>query len=255
MSETKVSFKELIPKGDSMQVLRHFEQTYKFNSNENLIYFLTSNAEIENCTSFDQKIKVKFGYSEGGFERRFTTYSHGGLDMPFLIAVLTVPNMNDYEVFYPDTKFLDVPNLINEERRLKRKWKDRTYQGKSKEKVMVTLKEVCDYFEQRQKELNDLYETYCVDAEMWRIPFLGTDGHMHNRVEYWRIRDSQETESNTKECEECKGKGTIYKKGKYPNFTDCKKCDTKGFFELPFDDSHALKNSIINDNDKGDYVR
>ena len=241
----KISFKEMIPTGDSMQVLKHFQKEYNFDTDDNLIYFLTTNAEIKNCTSFDQRLKVKFGYSEGGFERRFTSYSHGNLDMPFLIAVMTVPNMHDYNVFYPDTEMLDTPSLINEERRLKRLWKDRTYQGKSKEKVMVTLKEVCDYFETRQKELNEMYEKYCDDSLFWRIPFQGHDGHMHNRIEYWRIRDSQEIKQNTKECEDCKGKGTNYKKGKYPNFTDCKKCDTKGFFELPFDDSYALKNSII----------
>ena len=109
----------MIPKGDSMQVLKHFQKEYNFDTDDNLIYFLTTNAEIKNCTSFNQRIKVKFGFSEGGFERRFTGYSHGNLDMPFLIAVMTVPNMHDYSVFYPDTEKLDVPSLINEERRLK----------------------------------------------------------------------------------------------------------------------------------------
>ena len=100
----KLSFKEMIPKGDSMQVLKHFQKEYNFDTDDNLIYFLTTNAEIKNCTSFDQRLKVKFGYSEGGFERRFTSYSHGNLDMPFLIAVMTVPNMHDYNVLYPDTE-------------------------------------------------------------------------------------------------------------------------------------------------------
>ena len=59
----KISFEEMIPKGDSMQVLKHFQKEYNFDTDDNLIYFLTTNAEIKNCTSFDQRIKVKFGTS------------------------------------------------------------------------------------------------------------------------------------------------------------------------------------------------
>jgi tRNA nucleotidyltransferase/poly(A) polymerase len=174
--------KELIPTGDAVQVLKKFEDRYKFSRFNDLIYFITT--DLEKVNSFDEKIKVKFGRSNGSFERRWSAYCHHSITMPFLIAVITIPNMEHYKLFYPDTEFDNIPNVYNEEKKIKNIFKDRTYMEKSKEKIEVSINEVCDYLEKRQSEINEMYDEYNLDYEMWRLPVEDKDGNMQCRIKY-----------------------------------------------------------------------
>ena len=245
--------KELMPTGDPGQVLKHFEDKYFFSKYDDLIYFITW--DLDRVKSFDEKIKVKFGKSNGSFERRWEAYSHHSPVIPFLIAVITIPKMDHYKLFFPETDYKDVPHTMNEEKKVKNLFKDRTYLGKSKEKVEVTLNEVCDYFEKRQKELNDMYEEYQAQELFWNIPFQGSDGKMHDRISYHYELDNLERNPE-KKCSACKGTGTFYKRGKYPNFFTCESCRGEGVVVERLDDTIALEKSILNNYkpiDIGDY--
>jgi|TARA_B100000424_G_scaffold254890_1_gene233356 hypothetical protein len=247
---SEFDLKPLIPKAPAMEVLKIFEDRYAFDANDNIIYFMCSNSDIEKAKSFDERIKVKFGISrEGSFYRRWQAYCHHSTDMPFLIAAISMPNMKYYSVLYPETEYDDLPTLINEEKKIKKLFKDRRYQPKSTEKVLISLNEVCDYFEKRQKELNEMYKKYDDDIQLWRIPFVGRDGKWHDRLEYHLHKDK--ITNTTENCEDCRGTGNFYRRGKYPNFITCVKCEGAGKITIQVDDTMALKNSIIKDRKKG----
>ena len=107
--------KDLIFKGDSMETLKYFEKEYFFNRNDDLIYFITW--DLENVKSWDEKIRVKFGKSNGSFEKRWSDYSTHSTISPYLIAVITIPKMEDYKLFFPNTDFKDCPTTFNEEKK------------------------------------------------------------------------------------------------------------------------------------------
>ena len=100
--------KDLIFKGDSMETLKYFEKEYFFNRNDDLIYFITW--DLENVKSWDEKIRVKFGKSNGSFEKRWSDYSTHSTISPYLIAVITIPKMEDYKLFFPNTSSKTVLN-------------------------------------------------------------------------------------------------------------------------------------------------
>ena len=195
--------KDLIPTAsDSIKVLKEFEDRYHFSRYDNLIYFITH--DLEHINSYDEKIKVKFGYSKGEFERRWTSYCHHSTTMPFIIAVITIPDMKHYKLFYPETKFEDLPTVQNEETKLKKLYKDRVYFAKSKEKVKISLNEICDYFEKRQDEINKMCKEYNLDYSMWRIPFQDKDGNLKCRIEHHYQLERENAEREYKEKEKNK---------------------------------------------------
>ena len=122
-------------------VLEQYEKTYRFSRGDNIVYFLTYDKYSNN----DEEIKIKLGMSRGGFNRRWSSYCSHATDWPTLIAVISLPPILS-------------DRLENEEARAKGYFKDRTYMGRSKEKIKATINEVCDYFETRQKNLNELAE-------------------------------------------------------------------------------------------------
>jgi len=198
-------FKNLIPTGNSTTLLSEFENRYKFSRHDNLVYFITT--DLKNVNSFDEKVKHKFGYSLASFERRWSSYCHHSIsNMPFLTAVITIPDMKHYKLFYPDTEFDDLPTAQNEEKKVKKLYKDRRYKDGSSECIEISLNEVCDYFEKRQAEINEMSNEYNLDYNMWRIPFIDKDGNEHDRIEYFTKLDKENAEKEYKEKEEEKEK-------------------------------------------------
>ena len=184
--------KELIPqKLNSTELLSYFENQYKFSRYNNLIYFITT--DLATVKSFDEKVKHKFGMSAGSFERRWTSYCHHAIStMPFITSVLTIPNMEHYWLFYPEVKIEDRPTIHNEEKKLKKLYKDRRYKAGSSECIEISLNEICDYFEKRQAEINKIYDEYCLDYKMWRLPFIDEDGNHHDRIKYhYKLREER----------------------------------------------------------------
>ena len=237
--------KDFIPNGDSNEVLKYFENVYNFSRYDDLIYFITW--DLENVKSFDEKIRVKFGKSNGSFEKRWSDYSTHSTIMPYLIAVITIPQMENYKLYFPKTDYKNCPNTHTEENKIKNLFKNRKYFGKSSEKIKISINEVCDYFEKRQKEINDMYEKYNEEEKMWRIPFMGSDNKWHNRVLYFNELDKIESNSEIN-CNSCKGTGEFYKRGKgYPKFFPCKPCNGTGKIIEPINDKIALEKSIIRD--------
>jgi|TARA_Y100000294_G_C8463284_1_gene299578 hypothetical protein len=233
-NQIKESLKELIPTGNSMVVLKKFEDRYKFSRYDDLVYFITT--ELEKVKSFDDRIKVKFGRSDGSFERRWSAYCHHSISsMPFIIAVITIPPMPNYKLFYPDTEIENIPNVYNEEKNLKKIYKDRTYKEGSTENIMISMNEICDYFEKRQLEINKMYDEYSIDYNMWLIPFTGDDGKIYDRIKYHTELDKLEanTDSRKKKCIKCDGTGQFYQRGtratrSRPIFEKCSYCNGEG---------------------------
>jgi len=238
---------DLIPKGDSTTVLKFFENEYSFSRYDDLIYFITW--DLENLKSWDEKIRVKFGKSNGSFEKRWSDYTTHSTISPYLIAVITIPKMEDYKLFFTDMAYKDCPNTYNEEQKIKDFFKDRRYFAKSTEKIKVSLNEVCDYFEKRQKEINDMYEIYQEHECFNLLPFIGSDNKWHNRILY--LRELEKCELNTKtKCLTCNGRGEIYKRGKtYPKFFSCETCKSTGEIIEPINDKIALEKSVIENYD------
>ena len=177
-------------KGNSSESsLKKYEEMYQFSRHDGVIYFITW--DVPNIKTFDDLIKVKFGRSKpGSFERRWSAYCHHSTDFPTLIAAISLPNMEHYKLFFPETKNEELPTLSNEEGRAKKHFKDRIYMGLSKEKVKVSVNEVCDYFENRQKQINEMADDYALQFNMWRIPFESQkDNNTHNRIEYFTAID------------------------------------------------------------------
>ena len=198
------NLKKLIPTGDSMQVLKKFENRYQFNRHDNLVYFITW--DLEQVTSYNQKIKVKFGRSDGAFDKRWQSYCCHTTTMPYIIAVITIPEMEHYKLFYPDTEIKDIPNVFNEEKNIKKIFKDRVYYAKSKEKVMVSMHEIYCYYNKRQDEINKMSNEYDIDYNMWRLPIKDKDGNLKCRIEYFTKLDKENAEREYKEKEEEKEK-------------------------------------------------
>jgi len=255
--------KDFIPNGDSNQMLAYFEKKYHFSRNDNIVYFLTF--DLKNVKSFDElkskydeQIVVKFGKSkEGSFERRYSAYFNHATTVPILLAVITIPNMENYKIYFPDrTDYKNFPNIHNEEDKVKNFFKDRKHKhGKSSERIKISINEVCDYFEKRQKEINDMYEEYCNEENFfWRIPFMSSDNKWHDRILYLKELDKIESNSEIN-CNSCKGTGEFYKRGKgYPKFFPCKPCNGTGKIIEPINDKIALEKSIIRDVDSKDLL-